>query len=369
MKKVIYAMAAVLILSCSKDSDSELPQDRQAELGTVTLKLNNVLTDKSSFSSKSAANRTIQDATEYPYCTDEVLNTPVEPGTGYNLTYIAELFNNGVSIGHRMSIINKTSVPLTNVTVVGPGGGTVYTVSEIPAETRHWFVATQNVGNGMSFTADGGISKGTASVSGATKEVCDLKPACDFPEIPLLNVPNSFTVRFYRDGEDALIFTGLTEGVHEFEIPLDFYTQVVVVSGELNTYDDGMVLSGGVQNVDFSTTARIDVTVSPQSGLVLVAKDNLDAGVIPSIQRADNSNSPEQLYDFGNYWGIFALTDTGGILTQKVSFTDTQGNEFLEVIDPFNQNTIYRFLVCPDAEVGIQLEENLFEDMVDVVLD
>lgn len=193
--------------------------------------------------------------------------------------------------------------------------------------------------------------------------------SCQFPDLPTITIPDLFTVKFMKNGAEVYSFGGVSAGSNTFDIALDAYDVEVVsdnYSADVSSSD--VILESDVQNIDFRTQKTLNVLLNTKQSLILVAKDNLDPVYTPNILHP-TTFQPYILADIStDYWGIYVKSDdfSGGIL----KITDSQGNAIDTNLPTLDYGALYRYIACPDSEVGISVATGIFEDApTDVIVE
>ncbi|THD67673.1 hypothetical protein E7Z59_08430 [Robertkochia marina] len=185
--------------------------------------------------------------------------------------------------------------------------------------------------------------------------------SCQFPDLPTITIPSLFTVKFKKNGADAYVFNDVTAGTNAFDVVLDQY-DIEVISNNYNPNPVTLevILESDVQTVDFRTQKTLNVLMNTKQSLILLARENVDISNGNTTLTAPDATVTGLTLGYTDYVGVYVKSDvfSGGTL----SFQDTQGTIWNETLPTLEYGKIYRYLVCPDSEVGISVATGIFED-------
>lgn len=185
---------------------------------------------------------------------------------------------------------------------------------------------------------------------------------CSFPEYYKHKVSSSFNVYFIPTTlatAEPFSFSGVIEGKTTFKIPAIEYRVVVTNSdkknrAELPIYSDVLYLYGE-SVIDFSNVDTVDVEVTNDYTSIMVVKNTAITSV-PEFAGVD-------LYDVGEYYNIYYRSNSGSIYGKLGLNNYAENHE-----GTFLPNQVYRFMLCPEGNVNIIVEEDILTVVNDIVI-
>lgn len=189
-------------------------------------------------------------------------------------------------------------------------------------------------------------------LSSKVGDVFNRTPAstCTFPEEYKHSIPDLFNVTFIPTGAGKTYsFSNIKEGQHTFEVPANKYRVVVTNSkvkypGELPVYTLNLYLYGE-NTIDFVTEDTGTVIVNnPYSSVMVV--DNIS---ITSPPRLDG----QSMERVEGYYNIYVKK------TSKAQLSINNNQK--EINRLFEANKVYRYMICPESDLGIIISDDIFK--------
>ncbi|TRZ44947.1 hypothetical protein [Robertkochia solimangrovi] len=376
----------LLLTACSHDVIDVLDPDNDTDtVKTFTLHIPDVdeLTSSTNLLKSSARTQT-GDVEMYFECGEFSFTEEYYSNNESGLYYVNALTDNDEIIGHRLYITfgvpSYVTGQISNIEVVSPDLGVIYTVDQLEGFNRHWFTVPE-VSNAMYLkyeTEYGTVLSdlATASPNGVSIEVCDYTPDCDLPEIQKLLklLPDTFTVNFYEDETLVKSLTDLTAGDHTVEIRGGVYdirieSQFSEKSGnsmipEMTTLN--LPLTGGDTAVDLASNNTVELDVYSEYAAIFTHKKELRAytnngsSIFPYFLYSEEGSAYDEFplwsVDYGAYY--LALLHSSATNPEMKIFSREQSNDPL-LYQPENlkPHTLYKLRVCDVYEPSITWEQ------------
>ncbi|TRZ46149.1 hypothetical protein [Robertkochia solimangrovi] len=201
---------------------------------------------------------------------------------------------------------------------------------------------------------------------------------CSFPDPPTVVVPEVFNVQFFIPGESepAYEFTGFESfRLNTFQVVLREYEIIIQTEPVgLPEYTSSSMYFYTKTTHDFSKETFLGLTVKPFQSLVVVAKNNLAGG--PTFDLFDTNGDVLTVGVFKDlemyeeeYVGLYVGDINGRVGSMLISFTDYDGVDRRYTLEDLEPAVMYRVLFCPDPSMGIYIDKDIFENVVDVIIE
>lgn len=181
--------------------------------------------------------------------------------------------------------------------------------------------------------------------------------SCTFPNPYVHPIPSEFNVYFIpKDGGSTIEFNSVSTGNNTFKITPKDYTVVVTNSDktlfeDLPNYSSELYLFSS-KDIDFITESNASITVNNNYSAIMVVKNNLITA-IPTVEGVP-------MVDVGDYYNLYSKL-SGPLLVDI-----NNGQE--QVSRRFPSNYVVRFMVCPEVNLGIILNDIFIYPEVDIEL-
>ncbi|GMQ29786.1 hypothetical protein Aconfl_24290 [Algoriphagus confluentis] len=286
-----------------------------------------------------------------PFCSQ--LNSFVIQTKSNQANPFVESVHDIPGLGHRIRIVNPTSVPIQNLTVSIEGISETIDGIQVPAKTEFWFIIPYK-GSGSLDVEFFQSGIGEVEIRGIqlNNEVQNCIPPveCEMPGNFLHQVPSVFNVFFIpTNGGKTLFFENVIPGQREFSIPLEEYNVIVTSysDGNPETFDDFFRLPDysqefylvGSSVIDYSKTKSGVVTLQNPYSAILVVKNNNVAGV-PQLEGKPLFSSPDYFYIYSKVVG-----------EERLQIIDLFNRDQTQVVD-FVENQQYRYILCIGSPSG-----------------